>query len=221
LAALAATLWKVVLGDDTLTGGTGADEFIVPFTFPYSSFYVGDASVDTITDFTPGLAGDCILMIPDGVGFGLPSSFNLFAAGFARLTQSGADTLLEYVRDGPSGAGTFQTAAILKNVTKSDLVAANLDGQDPKGNSIDGTDGDDLLTGTAGNDLLEGLAGNDTLNGFAGNDTLHGGTGNDVLDGGDGNDQLFGDDGDDSLLGGNSADTLVGAAGNDTLDGRP
>lgn len=85
--------------------------------------------------------------------------------------------------------------------------------------TINGGDGNDVLSGGAGNDNINGGNGDDILNGNAGNDTLHGNNGNDTLSGGEGNDALFGDAGDDSLDGGSGNDRLRGGAGNDVLIG--
>ncbi|MBK8387425.1 MAG: hypothetical protein IPL11_18285, partial [Candidatus Accumulibacter sp.] len=95
---------------------------------------------------------------------------NPFVSGHARLTQSGANTLFEVDPDGSVGAAGFRTVAILNNVTKTHLVADNLDGFDP--NAMAGTAAADSLTGSIGNDQIYGLAGNDTLNGLAGDDRL-------------------------------------------------
>ncbi|MDD5333965.1 MAG: hypothetical protein PHS32_09475 [Rhodoferax sp.] len=195
-------------GNDTLTGGAGSDFF----QLRNSS---ADTSVDTITDFSAGVGGDNLYFTT--AGFTNYSGSNPFASGHARLTQSGADTLLELDADGPSGAGTFQTVAILNNVTKGSMVANNINGWDP--NAIVGTAAADSITGTVGNDYIDGGAGNDTLTGLGGSDSLFGGTGDDVLDGGDGNDQLYGNDGNDSITGGAGFDNLYGGLGNDTLDG--
>ena len=51
--------------------------------------------------------------------------------------------------------------------------------------TIEGTNGDDVLTGTSGDDVIAGLSGNDTINGMGGNDTICGGDGNDTIDAGD------------------------------------
>ena len=116
-------------GNDTLTGGGGNDNFAL-------RFQSNDTSTDTITDFTAG----------NGVGsdtIGLPISFltnytsgsNPFSSGHMRLTQSGADTLIEIDGDGV-GPGTFQTAAILRNVVKSSLLADNFSGFDPNVSTV-------------------------------------------------------------------------------------
>ncbi|MGF1489227.1 MAG: calcium-binding protein [Prochloraceae cyanobacterium] len=113
-------------------------------------------------------------------------------------------------------------------------------------NSIQGTNGNDLLVGTKnpdfifgldGNDFIDGKQGNDTLDGDGGQDTLNGGfgddllfggldadlliggAGNDELNGNNGNDRLFGDTGNDILVGGTGNDLLIGGAGNDRLFG--
>lgn len=114
------------------------------------------------------------------------------------------------------------------------------------GNTITGTEGNDLLIGTLGNDtilglgggdiidgqvgadILDGGAGNDTITGGAGNDTITGGAdddfllgddGDDTIDGGLGNDQMDGGAGNDTLVGGDGDDLMLGSAGNDTMDG--
>ncbi|MDF0732290.1 retention module-containing protein [Pseudomonas entomophila] len=71
------------------------------------------------------------------------------------------------------------------------------------------------ITYQAGN-TLNGSNGDDVLLAGAGNDTLNGGNGHDVLVGGAGDDKLYGGDGDDLLIGGPGNDLLDGGAGNDT-----
>ncbi len=82
-----------------------------------------------------------------------------------------------------------------------------------RGNTIYGSEGNNLLSGLGGNDGLEGRSGNDTLLGGEGNDGLNGNAGDDWLEGGNGNDTLY-------VSGG--SDTLIGGVGNDTyiFDGR-
>jgi Ca2+-binding RTX toxin-like protein len=98
------------------------------------------------------------------------------------------------------------------------------------GDTITGTDGDDVIHGTPYNDHLFGGAGNDTIYGYEGDDLLDGGSGDDRLFGGpghdrllggSGNDELFGGTGDDSLSGGLGRDRLFGEEGRDWLDGGP
>lgn len=78
----------------------------------------------------------------------------------------------------------------------------------PKGCTIFGTDGTDVLVGTRGADIICGLRGNDIIRGASGNDTLKGGAGNDTIYGGTGADKLYGHTG---------VDRLFGQGGNDFL----
>lgn len=91
----------------------------------------------------------------------------------------------------------------------------------PKGDTLIGGLGDDILQGADGDDKLNGQGGNDSLLGGAGNDSLVGGVGNDTLNGEAGNDTLNGQAGVDSLLGGDGDDTILfdGTGGNDSAQG--
>ncbi|MBK7006356.1 MAG: hypothetical protein IPH37_15555 [Burkholderiales bacterium] len=115
-------------GNDTLYGGKGSDTFEVWTSAAYASSSY-ETSTDTIMDFTTGTDGDT-LAIPTGWFTNYSAGSNPFTTGHARLTQSGSDTLLELDMDG-TGSGSFQTAMILKNVTKTNLVASNLNGFNP------------------------------------------------------------------------------------------
>ncbi|MBA3943327.1 MAG: VCBS repeat-containing protein [Herpetosiphonaceae bacterium] len=75
----------------------------------------------------------------------------------------------------------------------------------------------DTIDGTDGPDMLFGLGRNDTLNGKKGNDLLCGGPGKDILNGGPGDDTLYGQDGNDTLTGGNGADFFSGGDGRDII----
>ena len=67
--------------------------------------------------------------------------------------------------------------------------------------TINGTDGADLLLGGEGNDVLNGGAGDDRIVGDRGSDTMNGGPGDDTLvwNNGDGSDVVNGDDGSDDV----------------------
>ncbi|MEO0909720.1 MAG: hypothetical protein AAFX96_05110, partial [Pseudomonadota bacterium] len=58
------------------------------------------------------------------------------------------------------------------------------------GSIINGQPTDETLEGTDGSDIILGDYGNDQISGGDGNDTLDGGRGSDLLDGGDGNDTI-------------------------------
>lgn len=96
---------------------------------------------------------------------------------------------------------------------------------DKRGNTLNGSNGPDLILGLDGNDLINGKGGNDIICGGDGVDFLLGGDGDDVLDGGLGNDvlnggngdfdQLYAYDGNDALLDGDGVAQVSGGAGND------
>ncbi|MGH2750594.1 MAG: glucoamylase family protein [Actinomycetota bacterium] len=90
---------------------------------------------------------------------------------------------------------------------------------DPRGCTILGTRGDDVLSGTPGDDVICGLGGDDVITGNGGDDALFGDRGDDRLEGGDGADTLYGGAGDDHLSGGAGADVLSGGPGDDVLAG--
>ena len=180
---------------DILTGGGGADQFIVG----NASQWEIRKNVVTITDFQAGNGGDIldfnkIYYLED----------NPFSAGELRVVQQGTDTLLQLDLDGTGTFRNFETIARLQNVTASQLTAYNFDGADPVGGFVGRA-----VSGTGGADDIDDGVGNDTLQGLAGDDSLLGGLGNDRLDGGEGDDQLQSEAG---------ADTLLGGAGNDALD---
>jgi Ca2+-binding RTX toxin-like protein len=85
------------------------------------------------------------------------------------------------------------------------------------GNTITGTDEDDVLVGGTNGDTLSGGEGRDALVGAEGADTLSGGAGEDLLLGGDGADVLFGGSEDDVLFGELGDDTMTGGTGADTF----
>jgi Ca2+-binding RTX toxin-like protein len=96
------------------------------------------------------------------------------------------------------------------------------------GQTINGGNGNDILTGTSGNDTIDGGNGNDNVNGGDGNDnitggngddTLIGGRGSDILDGGNGDDMLDAGSGNNQLTGGNGDDIMRAGDGNNTFDG--
>ena len=58
-------------------------------------------------------------------------------------------------------------------------------------------------------ETLEGFDGNDILSGKSGNDVIHGGDGNDMIDGKAGNNVIYGGDAADCINGGDGIDTLI------------
>ncbi len=84
-----------------------------------------------------------------------------------------------------------------------------------------GSDDGESITGSNFNDLMSGNGGDDHLYGGNNKDCLLGGPGDDQLYGENGKDVLLGGEGDDRLYGGNGSDVLYGGPGNDRLDGGP
>jgi Ca2+-binding RTX toxin-like protein len=90
-----------------------------------------------------------------------------FIAVNGTATTLAADKNAEIVVSAGGGADTVDASALA--VTNYNTL------------TINGGEGDDLLTGGAGNDEVNGDSGEDRVVGFKGNDQLHGGEGNDVL----------------------------------------
>ena len=80
---------------------------------------------------------------------------------------------------------------------------------DPRGTTISGGSGNDIITSLSTSSTVNGLGGNDTIFGQDGNDRLNGGDGADTLNGGAGNDTLEGGLGGDTLIGGSGIDTAL------------
>jgi Ca2+-binding RTX toxin-like protein len=77
--------------------------------------------------------------------------------------------------------------------------------------SVDGGVGNDTVNGSDGPDLILGGDGNDVLNGGGGDDRIIGGTGADTMNGGAGDDTLVWNNGD-------GTDVINGDAGNDDVE---
>ncbi len=92
-------------------------------------------------------------------------------------------------------------------------------GIDDSGDSIKGTDGDDLIFATTANKSIFGKKGKDNIKGSPGKDKIYGGKGDDICDGGDGDDEIRGDRGNDRVYGGKGDDTVSGGKGNDSVYG--
>jgi hypothetical protein len=91
----------------------------------------------------------------------------------------------------------------------------------PRGCTVTGTDGGDVLHGTASADVICGLGGDDVVIAAGGDDVVFGDAGRDRVQGGAGDDTLYGGEGDDVLVGGKDWDVLSGGPGNDDLAGGP
>ncbi len=140
------------------------------------------------------------------------------SSGYLRLRLDGADTLLDWDRDGAAAAGYgWQTQLRLKNITVAPTALATF-----KANSVLPAIPVAAITSGAVGSLLNDTLGSSaataaqTLYGYWGNDTLSGGSGDDVLVAGPGADSLNGGGGnDDFMLAGelDSRDTIIGGTG--------
>ncbi|MCE3271438.1 MAG: calcium-binding protein [Ramlibacter sp.] len=167
-------------------GGSGDDRFYVDIAEGYDNdravvaaggdgqdTYVPSGALDIgllVTDFTVGAGGD--LLDPSHL-LGLDGPQGT-VTGRLRLVQDGADTLVQYDRDGNGVAHGWQTAITLRNVD-----ARTIDEHNFTAITTTGTSGSDTLQGGFGADTLTGGRGNDVLNGLSGGDLLKGGAGND------------------------------------------
>lgn len=188
-------------GSDTLTGGAGADLFVL----------TPDLVSDTILDFQPGI---------DRIDLGAyPMLRNVgqlqitATANGAILTYQGESLTIVTFDGAPLSAADFTTQALLPLTQSLPLSGAAYEA------AMTGTSGNDVLIGNGLDNVLVGGEGNDGLYGLAGNDLLEGGSGKDKLVGGTGGDELKGRAGDDLLKGGPGTDRLVGGSGADTLKG--
>ncbi|HEX2196472.1 MAG TPA: calcium-binding protein [Actinomycetota bacterium] len=89
--------------------------------------------------------------------------------------------------------------------------------------SVDGTNGDDVIVGTSSTDYIDGKGGNDRIcarsNHPADEDFVSGGGGDDRISGGRSGDSLNGGRGDDLIVGGRGYDYIWAELGADTVRG--
>jgi Ca2+-binding RTX toxin-like protein len=222
-------------GNDTLTGGKGADKVY------------GDDGNDTVSaeasstygadTFAGGAGTDTIsyALRTSGVSIKLDGT-NTSGAPMAGMTPAEADTVGSDFENVDAGKG---------DDTIVGTSGANVINGDDGNDTITGGDGNDTLNGGNGNDtFLEGSASNggDTITGGAGTDTVNYGSrmnavtvtigtgsaddgedmeGDDVtvenVVGGAGDDVITGDSGNNVITGGAGADTLKGGGGDDTF----
>jgi hypothetical protein len=160
--------------------------------------------------------------IPDMYGkWGFRDSVNTttdhVSDGYLSLDQGMAMAALGNALGNDVMRTTFATASFKKAIRP--VVGVEEFNVSPRGCTITGTDGNDVLTGTSGDDVICGLGGDDVVNAGSGNDVVYGDAGNDTVSGGTGEDTIYGDDGDDSLSGGNGDDVLAAGPGADHLSG--
>ncbi|MGH3871622.1 MAG: hypothetical protein ACRDSR_08935 [Pseudonocardiaceae bacterium] len=197
----------VSLGGDNVTytlsvanaGPSGATDVV-------TGILLSGASVGIVS--ATASQGSCNISAPDVVECSLGS---IAASGSATVT----------ITVTPAETGTI-TALSVVDASETDPEDGNNADEESTtvnnalGCTITGTNGNDTLNGTNGADVICGLGGNDTITGGNNNDTIYAGPGNDTIDGGNGADTIYAGDGNDGVGGGNGADTIYGGPGNDT-----
>ncbi|HEY1378773.1 MAG TPA: calcium-binding protein, partial [Gemmataceae bacterium] len=193
-------------GNDTLTGGSGADMLF------------GQAGNDTLlgkggNDLLFGGADNDTLTGGDGDDqvFGEAGNDRMIwnPGDDTDLNEGGAGTDTVEVNGG-NGAETF---TVTPNGTR-----VRFDRTTPAPFTIDiGTSESLVVNMNGGDDTFTGSNGLATLIAL----TVDGGTGNDTITGGDGADKLFGGDGNDLIIGGRGNDTALMGAGDDTFVWNP
>jgi Ca2+-binding RTX toxin-like protein len=180
-------------GNDSATGGTGAD-----------LFWDGDGADEIDT----GDGDDTVEVSSDG-------SVDIFDAGSGRdtldMTIAGFGTVVDLSR----GRAAYSGYAY-DQITGFERVLGSRGGND----TITGDDGANTLAGRSGSDRLYGGDGNDRLFGGTGGARLYGGDGNDRLIGDVSGDTLSGGNGNDLIHGSQGSDILTGGAGGDRFQWR-
>jgi Ca2+-binding RTX toxin-like protein len=209
-------------GDDTLTGGSGADMLF------------GQAGNDTLlgkggADFLFGGKGNDVLTggTGDDQVFGEAGNDRMiWNPGDGSALNEGGDGNDTVEVNGGNASETFTVAANGSRVRFDRVSPAPffLDIGTSENLVLNANGGDDTVT--AGNGLaplihltVDGGAGNDRITGGDGDDRLFGGDGNDVINGGRGNDEAFLGAGDDTFVWnpGDGSDTVEGEDGHDTM----
>ncbi|MCX7014848.1 MAG: calcium-binding protein [Candidatus Sumerlaeota bacterium] len=200
-------------GNDTLGGGDQADTI------------TGNDGNDSLTggesgDVMNGGAGDDTLRSDRGWdtldgGDGVLDQLNIGETNVRQAidTANGQGVLISMLASGSIAGTNLEQFVFIGNNYNDTAFATGgdtLDGAaDTLGISIDGNNGNDLITGGTGGD---------TLNGNAQSDTIEGNDGADILAGGNQNDHLAGGAGDDQYVGLAGTDTVSDAGGVDTVN---
>ncbi|WP_338082468.1 type I secretion C-terminal target domain-containing protein, partial [Donghicola mangrovi] len=204
----------------TITLGAGQDKIIL-------SWDQWVANVDNprpgpvVTDFVAGAGGDTI-DLSDFVDWLDPTENGNPFETYFRFVQSGADVVLMFSESGDL-EGDSAVVLTLLNVDLADLTKDNmdprypLDGSEPLGDTITGTEDGDYIEGTGLGDTISGEGGSDEMYGNGGNDSLSGGADGDYIEGGSGFDTIDGGDGSDNLYDWSGGASINGGTGGDNI----
>lgn len=186
----------------------------------------GDASDDVLngsalSDYMEGLAGQDWIAAGDGDdtlvggegndllfgGAGIDSARYEGALKDYSIAQSGQKFIVTDLRSGSPESSDY--LADIEYLWFGDQSIALF-----PGDTINGTQKNDVLMGDAGNDVISGMFGKDRLSGAGGNDSLYGGLGKDILSGGDGADSFYFD----TRISSSNVDTITDfTAGSDKI----
>lgn len=184
-------------GADTISSGAGNDQ-IDSVDRPESIFGASIAPVSDVVNAGDGddnVNGGRLDILDGGAG----NDFLQINFGF-----NGDDAnppAVNLVLDA-NGSGIANDGTSITGFEAINLTLTNLNDTVDTGDvvaSLNGQDGDDLLTTGAGDDQIFGGAGNDTINAGNGNNQLSGGAGNDVILSGAGNDSITVDPANDGI----------------------
>ncbi len=226
--------------DDTLTGGEGADTFIVAAAPEsdsgskdfFASFSSRSGNRTTITDFDAA-AGDTIELVntaltsladimanstldgnDDELNIDLGNGSSLRILGFANVNDVLQSSNFTFT------TSTDETPAPAPDPTPSPSPSPSPEPTPVIVREEDDTTGDSNdIEGGRLDDTIEGGSGDDTINGGRGDDFLRGDAGDDNIDGGRGDDSIFAgasDEGSDTVQG-NSGNDIIGAGRGDDL----
>lgn len=210
-------------GDDTLSGGQGADHLLGGNGNDSVSGGAGDDQIDggNGDDRIAGNEGNNQIDGGSGDDWIEGGGYNFLRTPYPYRVDSGSDVISG--GDGNDHIWGSREADAPSSLDGADTIDGGNGNDYVNGNAgadvIHGGAGTDRLYGGADDDKLYGEAGADHLNGNKGNDTVDGGSGNDEIFGGQGNDELFGGADNDRVSGDVGADTLHGGSGIDTLTG--
>jgi len=205
----------------TLTGGLGADSFIVEED-------LSDTLVPRITDFDPAVDSLHIDLTPED---GDDGAFTLVdrADGLGQDLFLGDKLVVELLGNNDIQLDDINITVRLPFTEDGSSEYTIGNSETDIGTQVIGSYGDDIITGSDGGDAIAGRGGSDLIDGGAGNDTLFGDGGYifsyDVDDGGDRitfleTDTINGGDGDDIIISVNGND-IIGGEGDDVIESAP